>query len=181
MIPTAAEPLLRASRRALRQALSAGFPIAAGSLDDTEYQGISLALPWIIERFTWKTFTKTFRRTTTGELVGWNMRMEQTGVDGPPAPKRRNGVPLTWGHYRVRTARGVRFTAPYDQALLIDYDVPTNGPLLRRMRDPLVAVVEGSSEVLLGVSYLDLGFFGLMTPTYFALILRGPLSYVPPD
>jgi hypothetical protein len=180
VIPDSAKPLLSAKRSELRRALAAGQPFDASALDDTEYLGISLALPRIVEKLTWKTFTKTFHRDpATGELRGWNVRMEQTGIEGPPVPKQKNGKPFTWGHYRVYPAQGVKLAAPYDAALLIDYGVPSNDFVTRRMRDPLVAVVKDDPSVLLGVSYLDFGFFRVMTPTYFALIRRGPLGYVP--
>jgi len=179
VIPPAVEPLLTARRAELRRALAAGHAIDERALDDTEYEGISLALPRLVERLTWKTFTKTFHRDPkTGELRGWNVRMEQHGVFGPRVPLTKNGKPHTWGHYRVYSAKGVRLAAPYDMALLIDYGVPSNDFVTRRMRDPLVAVTEGDPSVLLGVTYLDLGWLRVMTPTYFALVRRGPLSYV---
>ena len=180
MIPTFAEPLLAAKRGELRRALAAGHPIDERELDDTEYTGISLALPRFVEKLTWKTFTKTFHRDpATGELRGWNVRMEQTGVGGPAVPRTKGGKPWTWGHYRVYSAEGAGRAKPYDQALLIDYGVPSNDFVTRRMRDPLVAVRASDPNVLLGVSYLDFGFFRLMTPTFFLLVRRGALSYVP--
>jgi hypothetical protein len=171
VIPASAEPLLRASLRSLHRALRAGHPIDEHALDDAEYQGISVGLPKFVERFSWKTFTKTFHRDpATGALRGWNVRMEQTGIDGPPVPMERDGAPLTWGHYRVY---------PEGRALMIDYGVPSNPFLLGRMRDPLVAVTKGDPNVLLGVSYLDFGIFRLWTPTYFVLVRRGPLTHIP--
>jgi len=163
--------LLSMSRRDLRRVLDEGHPIEDGALDDTEFKGVSLAMPRILEMLTWKTFTKTFRRDPeTHELRGWNVRMEQTGIDGPPIPKKKHGVPVTWGHYRVY---------PKDRALMIDYDVPQNGWLTRRTRDPLVAVNANDATLLLGVSILDFGFFRMWTPTYFALVRRGPIAFVP--
>jgi hypothetical protein len=190
VIPKAAQPLLDASRRELRRALAAGHPIDITALDDTEYRGISLALPKLIEKLSWKTFQKTFHRDrATGELRGWNVRMEQTGIDGPPVPMKKNGVPKTWGHYAVYEARGqgpretkgAKLAAPYDQALLIDYDVPSNGWFTRRMRDPLVALEPNNPDALLGVSYLDFRWFRVMTPTYFLLLREGPLSFIAPE
>lgn len=175
-LPAAAERLLGKKRRELRRALDAGHPIELRALDDTEYTGISLALPRLIEKLTWKTFTKTFHRDPkTGELRGWNVRMEQTGVGGPAVPRTKKGAPWTWGHYRVYGGA----PAPYDRALLIDYGVPSNDFVTRRMRDPLVAVEPDDPSVLLGVSYLDFGWLRFITPTFFLLVRRGPLSYVP--
>ena len=175
MIPSFAEPLLSARRGELRRALERGHAVDPRALDDTEYTGISLALPKLVERLTWKTFTKTFHRDpATGDLRGWNVRMEQTGIDGPAVPRTKNGVPWTWGHYRVYATD----RAPYARGLLIDYGVRSNDLVTRRMRDPLVAVREGDPNVLLGVSYLDFGWFRVLTPTFFMLVRRGPLSRI---
>ena len=44
------------------------------------------------------------------------------------------------------------------------------------LRDPMVALAPGSTERLLGWSYLDLGF-ALPTPSYFLLERIGPLDH----
>lgn len=166
------DQLLTMKRADLRRALARGHAIEDGALDDTEYKGISLALPRFIERLTWKTFTKTFHRDPeTHELRGWNVRMEQTGIDGPAVAMMKNGAPFTFGHYRVYASDMM-----CKGALMIDYDVPSNGFLVRRTRDPLVAVNAADPTLLLGVSYIDCGLFRLWTPTYFALVRRGPLT-----
>ncbi len=174
------ERFLPMKGRALRAALAAGHPIEPAALDDTEYAGISLGLPAWMERLSWKTFRKTFRRDPdTGALRGWNVRMEQHGIGGPAVPKQKRGEPWTFGHYLVREAKGVRMPGPYDQALLIDYDVPRNAFFGRRVRDPLVAVEPGRVDALLGWSYVDLGVFRVGTPSFFLLLREGPLSFVP--
>ncbi len=171
MTPKSAEPLLAASVFGLHRALKRGHPIDERALDDIEYQGITVGVPRFVEKLTWKTFTKTFHRDPkTGELRGWNVRMEQTGIDGPAVPKMRKGVPFTWGHYRVY---------PEGRGLMIDYGVPGNPFFVSRMRDPLVAVEKDDPSVLLGVSYFDLGLFRLLTPTYFVLVRRGPITHYP--
>ena len=169
MIPASAEALLGLRRSALRRALAGGHAFDATALDDTEYAGIALAMPRVVEKLTWKTFTKTFHRDPkTGELRGWNVRMEQTGVFGPAVPRTKHGAPRTWGHYRVY---------PEGRGMMIDYGVPGNPFFVSRMRDPLVAITPGDPSVLLGVSYFDLGLFRVLTPTYFVLVRRGPLSH----
>jgi hypothetical protein len=168
-IPASAKPLLDASLFGLHRALRAGHPIDEASLDDTEYLGISVGMPRFVEKLTWKTFTKTFHRDPdTRELRGWNVRMEQTGIEGEAIPVKRGDEPFTWGHYRVY-AEG--------RGMMIDYGVPGNPFFVSRMRDPLVAVTPDDPSVLLGVSYFDLGLFRLLTPTYFVLVRRGPLTH----
>ena len=170
-IPESVKPLLDASLFGLHRALRAGHAIEEGALDDTEYLGISVGMPRFVERLTWKTFTKTFHRDPeTRELRGWNVRMQQTGVEGDAIPIERDGAPFTWGHYRV-----------YAEArrMMIDYGVAGNPFFVSRMRDPLVAVAPGDPNVLLGVSYFDLGLFRILTPTYFVLVRRGPITHYP--
>ena len=172
-IPESAKPLLDASLFGLHRALRAGHAIDEGVLDDHEYLGISVGMPRFIEKLSWKTFTKTFHRDPeTRELRGWNVRMEQTGIEGEAIPMKRpksaTDEPFTWGHYRVY---------PEGRGMMIDYGVPGNPFFVSRMRDPLVAIVPGDPSVLLGVSYFDLGLFRVLTPTYFVLVRRGPLTH----
>lgn len=166
---------LTMTRKELFAALVAGKPIDPGSLDDTEHKGISLGLPRWAETLSWKTFRKTFHRDkATGALRGWNVRMEQQGLDGPRVAMTKRGVPFTFGHYIVRRPEEASHPR-VPQALLLDYDVPGNG-LLRLMRDPLVQVEDG---VLLGWSYLSL--WRIPTPSYFLLVPEGSLSFIPPS
>jgi hypothetical protein len=174
----AREELLGMGRAQLARVLAQGHTIDAEALADSEYRGISLGLPRWMERLTWKTFQKTFHRDAkTGELRGWNVRVQQRGLDAPSTALVRDGARFTFGHYRVvalppRTPRGL--TA----GLLIDYS--PDGGLLSRMRDPIVSLDEGSVERLLGWSYVDLGFARVPTPSYFLLEREGPLSHVAP-
>lgn len=171
------ERLLKMNRRQLAEAMRTGHAIAPRALDDAAYRGISLGLPRWAERLSWKTFQKTFHRDpSTGVLRGWNVRVEQRGLDAPSTALVRRGAPFTFGHYVVRdlppgTPRGI------ERGLLIDY-TPAGG-LTSRVRDPLVAVNEGSVDQLLGWSYVDLGLVCVPTPSYFLLEREGPIGYVP--
>ena len=170
--PTLAE--LRAmGPRALGRLLEAGHDIEPTALDDTAYRGVSLGIPHWVERLAWTTFMKTFRRDPeTGHLRGWNVRLEQTGLDGPVVPRlRRDGRPKTFGHFRV-------VPRPERTGLLIHYGLANPGPLaaMGRLRDPIVALAPSCADRLLGYSYLDLGF-SLPTPSYFLLERLGPLDH----
>ncbi|HEX9102776.1 MAG TPA: hypothetical protein VF997_11255 [Polyangia bacterium] len=154
----------------LAAALARGHAIDERALDDSQYRGISLGLPRAIEALTWKTFRKTFHRDPrTGRLRGWNVRLEQTGLDGPARPLR------AFGHYGVG-ALG-KTPRPCGPGLLIDYSAGTRGPM-GRLRDPIVAVDEGGVELLLGWSFVDLGVMQLPTPSYFLLVREGPLDEI---
>ncbi len=175
------EDLLPLDGPGLMDVLRSGHPIDPTSLDDTEYRGVSLGLPSVVERLSWKTFKKVFHRDReTGVLRGWNVRMKQTGgIDGPHEPQMRRGQHRTFGHYQVTPEEEHR--APFRTGgLLIHYGLGKNGLLdpIRRVRDPLVALEAGSSELLFGWSYVDLGFTTVGTPSFFALSRDVPLSHI---
>ena len=157
MLPRA--QLLRADAGALAAAMAAGHPFDPAALAGWVYRGISLGLPAWIERLTWKKFAKAFDRdAATGGVHGWNVRVEQDGLDRAWRAKRRRGRPVTFGPFVV-DARGGR--------VVLDYGV-ARGPL-GALRDPLVALHAGSTEVLLGRSLLDLRVATIPTPSYFLL------------
>lgn len=174
---TAAE-IGRMPRATLKELLRAGHPVEASELAGAAYRGISLGLPRFVERLTWTTFQKAFvRDEQLGCVRGWNVRLEQRGVDAPSVPRIRRGVPLTFGHFRVADARP---RAPAGCAgLLLDYGAFASAlNPMSRLRDPIVAVDAGSASLLLGWSYLDLGFV-VPTPSFFTLEREAPVGYVP--
>lgn len=144
--------LLAASRDELRSLLERGHPIDPARLDDTTYRGISLGLPAWVERLTWKKFAKAFHRDpATRALRGWNVRIEQDGLDRPWRARTRRGRAWTFGHFAV---------VQDGEHVALDYGV---------IRDPLVALDAGSVELLLGRSDLALGRARVATPSYFVL------------
>jgi len=163
----AAADLLDLPLKELARLLREGHPVDPTALDDRQYRGTSLGLPRWVERLTWKTFVKTFHRDpATGALRGWNVRLEQDGLDAPVRPKtNRAGDPRTFGHYVV-----VDDPDP-GPGLLIKY---TLSPL----RDPLVALNPGDPALLLGMTYVHLGL-KISTLSYFSLQLDGPLEFIP--
>lgn len=103
----------------------AAAPLDLETIADTSYTGIDLSMPAVFHKLFWKTFRKTFHRDPrTGVLRGWNVKVEQTGWETPPAPKRdRKGRPITFGHYEVRSARGLRFPRGWQGEHYLDYRV----------------------------------------------------------
>ena len=174
--------LLALDRRTLMTLLRAGHPIEPDALADSEYRGISLGLPQLIERLSWKKFQKVFHRDpSSGALRGWNVRLEQNDLDAPCVPLQRRGMAHTFGHFEVvdpRQTRGV--PRGCDRGLLIDYGRGRNGRLniISRLRDPIVALTAGSADVLLGWSYLDVLGDHVRTPSFFSLERVGPLREV---
>ena len=165
---------------ALHQLMVAGHPLDRRAMADTRYLGVDLSLPPVLGRLLWKTFRKTFHQDPeTGALRGWNVRMEQHGVEGPRVPMTdRRGRPLTFGHYEVRAAAHIDFPRGWRGADYLDYTEAGN-----KRRDvgrfgytPLVAVNEGSSDLLLGWEVFKVGPTFLPLPLYYALKLDGPLE-----
>ncbi len=179
-----ARALRDAPNDVLRARVVGGYPIDPAAIEGYAYRGTSLGLPKAIERLTWKTFQKTFyRHPRSNRLFGWNVRLEQDGLDAPSRPKRRRGVPITeWG-YEVIAPDGVPMPRGFDRGLVIDYGRAPRPPALavRFARDPLVALAPGDADALLGVSYLVVGGRMLETPTYFTLERDHPIDYVPEE
>jgi len=178
---TRLDDLLALDNPGLMRALEGGHPIDPAALDDMEYRGVSLGLPSTIERLSWKTFKKVFHRDPeTGALRGWNVRITQNGdIHGAYEPMMRGGKLRTFGHYEVVSTDGQKMPCDVD-GLLIHYGLGKNPALdpIRRVRDPLVAIEAGSTELLLGWSYVDLGLTTVGTPSFFALTRDVPLSHV---
>jgi len=173
------EELLVADRRRLMELLRGGHPIDPESLDDTVYEGIALGLGRIVERLTWKKFAKTFCRDG-GHLRGWNVRIDQDGLDAPwTATRGRDGQPKMFGHYRV-VEPPARTWPGTDRGLLIHYGLGGNKRRdpLGRARDPIVALNPGSADLLLGWTYLEPPIGPLVpTPSFFSLKRGGPLDH----
>ena len=173
-----AEQIGRMSRKDLAALLREGHAIDPDTLADTEYKGISLGLPSLLEKLSWKTFKKVFYRDPeSGKLRGWNVRIDQRDGGYGYRPLMRDGEPFPFGHYQVVAPSSV--PPGVDRGLLIHYGLGQNKPLdpVARLRDPIVAVNAGSSELLLGWSYLDLGFTHVGTPSFFSLQRDIPLSH----
>lgn len=175
--------LLRTADRAeLRRRILGGHPVDPEAIAGWVYRGTSLGLPGFVEALSWKVFQKTFYRDPeTGRLRGWNVRLEQRGIDAPSQPQTRNGHPRTEWHYEVTSPDGVPTPPGFDRGLVIDYGRGRNpgwSPM-KLMKDPLVALVPGSADELIGVSYLVIGARCIETPTYFTLERERRIDYVP--
>ncbi len=172
--------LMDVPHKELPRLLKAGYSIDPRALDNTLYRGVSLGLPWWAEALSWKTFAKTFYRGDDDGLYGWNVRLEQTGIQGPIVPKTKGKHPQCFGFYGVTGTDGYHPPHGTEQGLLIQYRFGPNARIspLNWVRDPLVAIHQDDPSLLLGWSYIHfLG--GIWTPSYFALKAESPLDYVP--
>ena len=170
--------LLRADRRRLREVLASGHAVDPNAIAGWQYRGVSLGLPAWVDRLAWKTFVKAFYRDPGAEVVrGWNVRLRQTGIDGPIEPLERDGRPFTFGHFRVVDPAGYRVPHGADRGLLLDYGLGGN-PVLdptALVRDPIVALDAGDPRLLLGWTYLELGPLRIGTPSFFSLERGDPV------
>ena len=177
------DELLSMRRTELMGRLVGGHAIDVDQIADWEYRGISLGLPGFVDRLAWKTFSKIFHRDPAlGVVRGWNVRLEQTGIEGPIKPITRGGEPVAFGHYRVESLASYVMPYPVRRGLMLDYGRGGNPGLdpTRFLRDPVVALEEGSVERLLGWSYVDLAGFRMGTPSFFLLERLRPLERVVP-
>jgi hypothetical protein len=165
----AREALWAMSNEELARQLAAGFPLDEAALVGS-YRGVSLGLPALVERLTWTTFRKTFHRGVDGRVRGHNVRLEQRGRTGPAVALQRGGRELSFGPFVVRAPDHDGGPFACRAGVLLDYGAanPALSPLAR-LRDPLVAVNEGSNALLLGASYLAIGQHGVRTPSFFTL------------
>lgn len=178
------DALLRMPNRARHAVMCRGFPLDLGQLAGVAYRGVDLSLPGWMHRLLWLTFVKTFvRDEVSGGLRGWNVRIEQTGIEGPIVPMRRpDGRARTFGHYVVREAGGLRFPRGWAGTHFLDYRCAGNMRLdpAGSATAPLVAVNEGDMSLLLGWEIVNFGPLQIPLPDYWALVRLGPVEEVAP-
>lgn len=178
------DDLMKMDGRGHHEVLARAHPLDPERLVGRQFLGVDLSLPDWVRKLLWHTFRKTFvRDEATGDVRGWNVRMEQHGVDGARIPmKDRLGRPITFGHYRLRSAQGLSFPTGWKGHHFLNYGVAGNTFLdvARIGRTPIVAVNEGSSELLLGWEVMQVAGAKLPLPLYWALRDEGPLELVVP-
>lgn len=175
------EQVLNMKGSELFEIVQRGAPLDTDALADTTYTGIDLSMPELFHKLMWKSFRKTFHRDPeSGALRGWNVKVEQTGWDAPPAPKRdERGKALTFGHYEVRSAEGLRFPRGWRGGHYLDYQVAGNLPQdfpARTGYCPLVTVNPGDPELLLGWEVFKVGPVFVPVQDFWVLKREGPLD-----
>ncbi len=175
------DDLVHMSTTDLAAVMDGGHPIAAEELDGYEYRGIGYGLPKFVEdHVLWKTFKKAFwRDPRTGIRRGWNIRIQQRGIDGDYPPMMKRGVPITFGHFLVVPARGRKIPNSWDRGLYLDYGRAGNACLdvARFTGAPLVAVNPDSSDLLLGWDFVQLGPLHIPTPAFWSLERDCPIAH----
>lgn len=177
---TTLDDLLNMNNKQLAEVFVNGHPFDLQALENTQYRGIDLSLPVLINKMLWKEFRKTFYRDPdTGVFRGWNVRMEQVGWDKPGvAMRKKDGSALSFGHYLVCNDDIPNFPETWAVQNYLDYGNAGNSffDLARFTLAPLVAVNPGSSELLLGREVLKIGNRLIPFPDFWALRLEGELE-----
>lgn len=178
------EDLLKMNKKEIGAVFYKGFPIPVNQLDNTQYLGIDMGMPKWFHKYFWRTFRKTFYRDPkSGVLRGWNVKLEQQGWDGPQKARTNSkGEELSFGHYHLLPAKGKKFPKGWQGADYLDYGVAGNklGDPAALGYCPLVAVNEGSGELLLGWEVFKVGPVFLPLSDFWILKKEGPLDVVVP-
>lgn len=162
-LSSSAKALCCLHRSDLKKVFRSAAPAQLATITGFRYRGLSLTLPAIAELACWKKFAKIFWRSEAGVVRGHNLRMEQDDLQEPWTPLVRNGEAVTFGPYQVTKLPGT-------EHIEIDYGLGTRGlSPLRLVREPVRALDE-NSDLLLGVSLVDIGLARrIVTPSWFLL------------
>jgi hypothetical protein len=180
--PLDLDDLLLMNNKELKNVFLNGYSFNINELENTQYRGVDLSLPKLANKILWKEFRKTFYRDPeSGVLRGWNVRMEQIGWDNPGVAMRmKSGKELTFGHYHALEGDNPLFPKEWQVKNYLDYGIADNTffDLARFTLAPLVAVNEGSSELLLGREVVKIGGFLIPLPDFWALRLEGTIGEI---
>lgn len=158
----------------LRATMATLHPVRADDVAGFAYRGVSLGLPRLVERLTWKTFMKAFVRDGA-RVRGFNVRVHQDELDPrqPPSvrPREKGGVPVHFGHFLARET---------PEELVLDYGAYASRlDPMQGLRDPVRALHPNDPTVLLGMSWVDVLGRRIDTPSWFTLERVGPAPSVP--
>jgi hypothetical protein len=173
-----AADVVHMSKAELAALLAGGHPLAPEALAGATYRGTSLGLPKLVEKLTWRTFRKAFHQEATGAVRGWNVRVEQAA---PYTALSKAGEPWTFGHFEVVALRAGESPLPVAAGgALLDYGRGGNPALdpTSNVRDPVVSLVAGAADLLLGWTYVRALGRSFKTPSFFLLEREGPALHV---
>ena len=162
--------LAQSSASHLEQILRASKGPALESLVGFEWRGYNT--PWLTRLLGIQKFIKGFFQE--GDRVeGYNILVQQNGLDGPwldqPAPES----PKRFGFYWVSQVDQASRDNFYPEAILINYGASPRNPaygIERLLRDYVVQLDLANPDLLLGKAYLALG--ALRLPSNFFVLER---------
>lgn len=175
------DQLCNMSNDELAEVMENGFSIDPQEIEGYEFKGTNVGVPEVFKALFQK-FKKCFYRDPiTGELRGWNLKIKQDkDLSGPWETTSDDIRKTAHGFYKVYPASDDPTFNHFSQALLINYGEGDNPALdvTALLRDYVVCVNEGSTDLILGTAYLDFGLFNVPFQGYFVLVKDCPLSDV---
>lgn len=164
-----AETLWTMRKTELARTLREGGKVDPRALSGSSYRGVSLGLPRLVERLTWKTFRKTFHADADGGVSGFNVRLIQDGLAARPRAKQRNGSDVVFGPFAVEPLPDDGTPFGCKDGVVFDYGKrhPRLHPI-GTTRDVVVAL-DDHCDLLLGALYIEVGRTRIRTPSYFTL------------
>lgn len=159
-----------------------GHPLDLNQVENNQYFGIDLGMPGWFHKYFWLTFRKTFYRDPqSGILRGWNVKLEQQGINGPRVPKKnKDGSEKTFAHYHVQSAKGLKFPKGWQGADFLNYLASPNKFGEGTGYCPIVAINEGDMNLLLGWEVFKYGPFFVPLNDYWVLVKEGPIETLAP-
>jgi hypothetical protein len=155
-VSTLFEAVARMPRAELRSAYEGGDAPDLDALVGYEFRGFNTgALP---KRLGIQKFIKGFFRDGAA-VEGYNLPVQQNGLDGPWLPRASEQPPRRFGFFmvdRVRAGTPEAARAP-EGAVMLDYGASARNPWWRPerlLRDCLVVPDRGEPDVLLGRAFL---------------------------
>lgn len=175
------DDLLKMDKKQIKNVFLNGHPLDYKQMEGYQYLGIDVGMPKWFHKYFWKTFRKTFYRDPeTQVLRGWNVRMEQTGIDGKRiTKKKKDGSDFTFAHYHVQSAKGLKFPKGWQGSDFLNYKAGENTNAGEAAGyTPLVAINEGDMNLLLGWEVLKFGPLFIPMSDYWILVKDGPIEKV---
>src|SRR5258708_6820663 len=161
MNPDPFHELARAPNDRLEQLLRAARGPAPETLAGFEWRGYNLS--WRVKLLGLQKFVKGFFEAGAG-VEGYNIPVEQNGLDGPWRQLPTPANPRRYAFYRVSRVDPQSVDHLYPQAILLDYGAAPRTPpraIERRLRDYVVQPDAANPGLLLGKAYFAFGRYRL--------------------
>jgi len=172
--------LALAPNERLEQYMRSARGPAPESLAGYEWRGFNLS--WRVKLLGLQKFVKGFFQA--GPVIeGYNIPVEQNGLEGPWLPKPTPANPRRYAFYTVAAVDAHGVDHLYPQAILLDYGAsPRNPPgaVERRLRDYVVQPDPANADLLLGKAYFAFGRVRLAS-NFFVIERLGPSGITSED
>ena len=170
--------LARSSNSRLEAILRASKGPSLESLLGFEWRGYNIS--WRTRLLGIQKFIKGFFQEED-RVEGYNIRVQQNGIDKPWLYRTAPETPKRFGFYSVARVDSASADNFYPEAILLDYGASPRNPsysIERLLRDYLVQPEPDNSDLLLGKAYLALGPLRLPS-NFFVLERLRPTSWKP--